>query len=341
MSDGGGAPASTGPSAPSSAATTGAAATAGAPWDRDDPSLAGLLLVDPTLDVGPGARRLMQLHLRARSRTLLKPFARLVSLAVVAVITAVKRLLPVEFSWHDGIDVLCIWFMRRFVAPEACAMLMRHFVIETNLLCFLARNARPGHTNDDGALPEPTLRPRRCADLGDRAVLRHDLNVYNLLHDLGTTPGVDVRTPRPLHTLDVSMLDTGPIEGDDGHDPHRRLLRLDIETALYLMNIPFCLFTTTKEYERGVNSFQLDQSFCAAFAGLTGDPAFLAWTPLKFPMFVTTWRDVPRDLYWHAAVDEMAHERLRRLVLAARQEGATTSPATTTPSTAASAAGAA
>jgi hypothetical protein len=293
-------------------------------WDRADPSLAGLLLIDPTSDVGAGARRLLQLHLRSWTRRTLKPFVRLLSLGSVAWITALKRVLPFEFSWHDGIDVLCIWFMKRFVAPEACAMLMRHFVVETNLLCFLARNARPGPGwgNDDGAIEEPTLRPRTCADLGDRAVIRHDLNVYNVLHDLGVTPGVDVRTPRPLHTLDVSMLDTGPIEGDDGHDPHRRFLRLDIETALYLMNIPFCLFTTTAEYERGVNSFQLDQSLCAAIAGITGDPAFLSWTPLKFAAYVTTWRDVPRDLYWHAAVDEMAHGRLKRIVLDAQAKHA-------------------
>ena len=297
-------------------------------WDRADPQLAGLLLVDPTSDVGEGAKRLMQLHLRSWSRRALKPFARLVSLGSVALITAIKRVLPLEFSWHDGIDVLCIWFMRRFVAPEACALLMRHFVVETNLLCFLARNARPapapghGHGNDDGAIEEPTLRPRRCADLGDRAVIRHDLNVYNVLHDLGVTKGVDVRTPRPLHTLDVSMLDAGPIEGDDGTDPHTRVMSLDIETSLYLMNIPFCLFTTTAEYERGVNSFQLDQSLCAAIAGITGDPAFLSWTPLKFAVYVSTWRDVPRDLYWHAAVDELAHTRLKRIVLEAKAKHA-------------------
>jgi hypothetical protein len=177
-------------------------------------------------------------------------------------------------------------------------------------------------TNEDGAMEEPTLRPRRCADLGDRAVIRHDLNVYNVLHDLGTVAGVDVRTPRPLHTLDVSMLEVGAIEGDDGGDPHRRWLHLDIETSLYLMNIPFCLFTTTNEYERGVNSFQLDQSLCAAIAGITGDPAFLSWTPLKFAVYVTTWRDVPRDLYWHAAVDELAHTRLKRIVLEATQKHA-------------------
>lgn len=287
-------------------------------WNRADPSIAALLLVDPTSDVGDGAQRLLQLHLRSWSRRALKPFVRLLSLASVMLITALKRVLPFEFSWHDGIDVLCIWFMKRFVAPEACALLMRHFVVETNLLCFLAKNARREHNNDDNAIEEPTLRPRQCADLGERAVIRHDLNVYNVLHDLGVTDGVDVRTPRPLHTLDVSMLDAGAIEGDDGHDPHWRVLRLDIETSLYLMNIPFCLFTTTNEYERGVNSFQLDQSLCAAIAGITGDPAFLSWTPLKFAVYVTTWRDVPRDLYWHAAVDEMIHTRLKRIVLEAK-----------------------
>jgi len=314
MSDGGAA----GPIPTTATTPTATTRTTTIPWDRADPSLAGLLLVDPTSDVGAGARRLLQLHLRSQTRRVLKPFVRLFSLVAVALITACKRVLPFELSWHNGIDVLCLWFMKRFVAPEACAMLMRHFVIETNLLCFLAKNARPGQTNDDGAIEEPTLRPRRCDDLGDRAVIRHDLNVYNVLHDLGVTAGIDLRTPRPLHALDVSMLDVGGIEGDDGRDPHTRLLHLDIETSLYLMNIPFCLFTTTAEYERGVNSFQLDQSLCAAIAGITGDPAFLSWTPLKFGAYVTTWRDVPRDLYWHAAVDELAHGRLKRLVLEAR-----------------------
>lgn len=285
------------------------------PWNRADPSLVTLLLVDPTLELPTDVRALIGAQISWRPRQLLRPLARVLSLIAVALIVAVKRLLPFEFSAHRAIDVLCIWFMRRLVSPGACALLMRHFVVETNLLAFLARNARMRRNDGDDAIQEPTLRPVVCEDLGNNAVILHDLNVYNLLFDLGTAADVDVLRPRPLHTLDVSMLQVPAIEGDGvTPDVRRRWLNLDIETALYLMNIPFCLFTTTQEYERGVNSFQLDESLCTAIANLSGDPVFRTWTPLKFSAYVTTWRDVPRDLFWHAAVNEFAHTRLARIV---------------------------
>ena len=281
-------------------------------WSRADPSLVTLLLVDPTLELPSDVRVLIGTQINWKPRGILRPLFRVVSLVVVAGITATKRILPFEFSAHRAIDVLCIWFMRRFVSAGACALLMRHFVVETNLLAFLARNAP---TAPGARIDEPDLRPLVCEDLGNNAVICHDLAVYNVLYDLGVTPGVDVRHARPLNSFDVSMLQVPPIEGDgDRPDPKRRWLNLDIETALYLMNIPFCLFTTTQEYIRGVNSFQLDESVCTAIANLTGDQVFRTWTPLKFSAYVTTWRDVPRDLFWHAAVNEFAHTRLRRIV---------------------------
>ena len=79
------------------------------------------------------------------------------------------------------------------------------------------------------------------------------------------------------------------------------------------MNIPFCLFTTKAEYERAVNSFQLDENLGAMLAGLTGDPTFKTWTPAPVPPGIAGWRDVPRELFWHAAVCEYAHTRLEQL----------------------------
>ena len=79
------------------------------------------------------------------------------------------------------------------------------------------------------------------------------------------------------------------------------------------MNVPFCLFTTEGEYERAVNSFQLDEGICAMLAGLTGDPIFRTWTPVHVPAWIAGCRDVPRELFWHAAVCEYAHTRLEQL----------------------------
>ena len=72
--------------------------------------------------------------------------ASLASRALVALICLLKRLLPFQFAAHGAMDRLCVWFLRRCVSPEAVELLVRHFIVETNLLNVLADNA-PGDPN--------------------------------------------------------------------------------------------------------------------------------------------------------------------------------------------------
>ena len=219
---------------------------------------------------------------------------------MVALIRLFKRVLPFEFRWHRGIDVLCVWFIRHFVSADAAELLARHFIVETNLLDFIA-----GNCGKD--VRGPTLRPSTIGALGNHAVIDHDIAVYGLVSDVART-GADVVTPRD--ELDFSALEVPVIDAELSRD---RWLELDVETALYLMNVPFCLFTTEAEYERAVNSFQLDEDICAMLAGLTGDPIFRTWTPVPVPAGMAGLRDVPGELFWHAAVCEYAHTRLEQL----------------------------
>ena len=112
----------------------------------------------------------------------------------MAVIVFVKRLLPFEFSNHDMLDKLGVWFLSRFVSPNGGKLLLRHFVVETNVIAFIARNA---------GLPEATLRPTSLEQLTDNAVVVHDLNVYELLAGL---EGEDLYQ-RGTWPLDYSMLE--------------------------------------------------------------------------------------------------------------------------------------
>ena len=91
------------------------------------------------------------------------------------------------------------------------------------------------------------------------------------------------------------------------------LLRLDIQTALCLMNIPFALCLTDDEYQRAVHSLRLDESLLAVLAELTGDPTFLRWRPGTPVVRVDSGLDVPRAVYEHAVICEYAHEYLRRI----------------------------
>jgi hypothetical protein len=225
-----------------------------------------------------------------------RPPARLLSRVLVAVIVLMKRMLPFEFSSHRLLDHLGIWFMSRFVSEEGGELLLRHFVIETNVLSFIARNS---------GLDEPTLRPVRLDQLDDSAVIVHDLNLYEVLAGLGGRP-----LPRPeLRTtpLDYSMLEVGPIVPST----KRRWMRLDLETGMCFMNIMFSLLTTSEEYRRAVHSLQLDESVLSILAELTGDEVFRSWKPAGYIPIVRTNRDVPRDLFAHAVIHEYAHARLR------------------------------
>ena len=262
--------------------------------------MSDVLLHDSTRPVSDAERALASRDLARWSHRALLPFARALSLAMVALIRLCKRVLPFQFRWHRGIDVLCVWFIRHFVSADAAELLARHFIVETNLLAFIA-----GNCGKD--VRAPTLRPSTIAALGNHAVIDHDIAVYTLVNDVALA-GADVVKPR--EELDFGAIEVPVI---DAERDRRRWLELDVETSLYLMNVPFCLFTTEDEYERAVNSFQLDEGICAMLAGLTADPIFRTWTPVSVPAWIGGSRDVPRELFWHAAVCEYAHTRLEQL----------------------------
>ncbi len=261
----------------------------------EGPGIWDALAGDPTFHFDRHALELLRRDDQRWSHAWVRPPARAVSRLIVGLVLLVKRLLPFEFSSHHLLDRLGIWFMSRFVSEEGGELLLRHFVIETNVLAFIARNS---------AIDEPTLRPLILEDLDDHAVIVHDLNLYEVLAGLDGRP-----LPRPEHREaphDYSMLTIDPIEPSS----RRRWLRLDLETGMCLMNIMFCLLTTTDEYRRAVHSLQLDESVLSIVAELTGDDVYRAWRPAGYVPVIRTNRDVPRDLFAHAVIHEYIHARL-------------------------------
>ena len=261
------------------------------------PSVWELMAVDPAVPMDRVALRLVISDQRRWSRTYVYPWLRVVSRVLVTLIAGGKRACPVRFAAHGVMDRLCLWFLRRFVSADAVTLLVRHFIVETNLLNFCVRNALPG-------APEVGLRPVTLAGLGDRAVIEHDLNVYRVLSRLGASGQAEARGG-----LDFGMLDIPPVDPEAWR---RRLLNLDIQTALCLMNIPFALCLTPEEYRRAVHSLRLDASLFTVLASLTGDDTFLSWRTGLPPVRVDSNVDVPAKVYEHAVLCEYAHARLRQ-----------------------------
>lgn len=263
---------------------------------------------DPTFHFDRRALRLLETDQTRWSHRFLRPPVRVMSRLAVALITVIKRVLPLEFSSHELLDRLGIWFLSRCVSEEGGELLLRHFVIETNVLAFIARNS---------GTVEPNLRPVTLDQLDDSAVIVHDLNLYEVLAGLRGR-----RLPRPeerTSPLDFSMLEISPMSPS----PKRRLLHLDLETGLCLMNIMFCLLTTSAEYRRAVHSLQLDESVLGCVAELTGDELFRSWKPAGYNPIVRTNRDVPRDLFAHAVIHEYTHARLLEHARRSRRCGST------------------
>ena len=272
-----------------------------------EPDVWDMMLVDPSVPIDPAVLRLIVRDQRRASRSYIYPWLRIVSRAAVTCIVAGKRLLPFQFRAHATMDWLCLWFLRRFVAPDAVSLLIRHFIVETDLLNFAVRNARvPG-------LAEVRLRPTALSGLGDNAVIEHDLNVYRVLLQLGAS---DRPTRRDAAELDFTMLD---VPATDPEPETRRLVNLDIQTALCLMNIPFALCLTSAEYRRAVHSMSLDTSLLFVLAELTGDQTFLGWHNGVQPVRLQGNVDVPATVYQHAVLCEYAHARLRQFAGSRRQ----------------------
>jgi hypothetical protein len=261
-------------------------------------SLWEVMAADPTIGMDRTTLRLVISDQRRLSRALLYPWLRVLSRVTVTVIVVSRRVCPVRFSAHATMDRMCLWFLRRFVSPTAVTLLIRHFIVETNLLNFCVRNAGlPGGAAVD-------LRPVTLSELGNRAVIEHDLNVYRVLSALGNAR---LSTQLRGSDLDFSMLEVPEIDPEPGT---RRLLNLDIQTALCLMNIPFAFCLTPGEYRRAVHSLRLDASLLSILAALTGDDTFLGWRTALPPVRVDSNIDVPETVYEHALICEYALARL-------------------------------
>ncbi len=264
---------------------------------RSDPSMWEAIFADPSVPLDRAVVRQIIDDQRRPSRRWLYPIAMVLSRVLVTIIRVLKRVLPFRWMPLGTMDFLCVWFLRRCVSPDAVDLLLRHFVIETNLVNFIIRNTPVG-------IEPVTLRPESLSELGDQAVVEHDVNVYDVLIALDAVPLV-ARDP-----LDFRQLDIPPL---DAERHRRRLVRLDIQTALCFMNIPFAVALSSDEYRRAVHSMRFDDSFLEILAVITGDDTFRHWKLAGMSLWMDSNVDVPRMVYRHALVCEYAHAQLVKL----------------------------
>jgi hypothetical protein len=264
---------------------------------RSDPSMWEAVYADPSIPLDRSLVTMIIDDQRRSSRRWLYPYARFVSRVLVAVLSLIKRVAPGRWMTLTTMDRLCLWFLRRFVAPDAVELLIRHFVVETNLVNFIINNT-------EAKIAPVTLRPTTLQGLGDNAVVEHDVNVYDLLIALE-----DVRVDAP-DQLDFTGVDVPPL---DPEPRRKRIMNLDIQTALCLMNIPFCMALSLEEFRRAIHSLRFDDSFLEILALVCEDDTFKHWKMGGLSLWMDTNVDVPQLVYRHALVCEYAHAHLMKL----------------------------
>jgi hypothetical protein len=287
------------------------------PRNRQNPSMYEAMAVDPNLHIGPESLARQVRNADTAQRRHLRPVVRLVCRLLILITVVVKRALPSNLGSERVLNWLGPRFLLHWCSPDTLDYILRHFLLETNLVNFVARNCGA----DDVA--EVGLLPTRAFDLGEHvdsdgsrlnAVIRHDVNIFNLVIDLGESATADVHTTRPWADLDFSMLTVPEI---DLQPEARRRMNLDLESALQLAILVLAVFLDKFTAERAVNSFQLDETLLASIANLTGDSTFRTWAPNKFGNWFGWTNDIARDFHWHMIVTEYAHTRLQWIAAAA------------------------
>jgi hypothetical protein len=282
--------------------------------DRRDPSLYDALLRDPVVPLSDEVKRVLVRDLRRPIRRALFPAIRVLVTWAIHVILFVKRVVPFRLASLSLLSATTAWISKRFASPEAQRILLRHFIIETQLVNFVARNASGGRA------PEADLVPTHVSQLGDHfgmnAIALHDANILNLFIDLGTLPDVDVNTRRELAELDFSMIEMPALQ----IETRTQWLNFDLPSVLYISALMIAVCFDDETIERAVNSFQFDESLLTAIANLTGEEPLRTLAPVKFSHWLgSPTGDPARDLHWHFLLHEQAYERMLRLKRAARQ----------------------
>ena len=289
------------------------------PRDRVNPSMYEAMAVDPNLHVDPDALRRQVRNADTMYRRHARPLVRWVCRVLIALTVMVKRVIPFKLGSERALNWLGPRFVLHWCSPDTMHYLIRHFIVETNLVNFVARNC-----GADDVL-EVNLSPTTAWEFGEHVdtdgsrlniVARHDANIYNLVIDLGESPTADVHTPRPWNELDFSMLEVPEV---DLAPDVKRWMNLDLESALYISLLTFAVLFDKETAERAVNSFQLDETLLASMAYLTGDPTFRTWAPVKFGNWLGWSNDIGRDFHWHMIVNEYAHTRLQWIAAAAAE----------------------
>ncbi|HEV7226650.1 MAG TPA: hypothetical protein VGN42_28340 [Pirellulales bacterium] len=286
--------------------------------DPRDPSPWLALYLDASVPFHEKAKASILLDVSSRSRQFLLPLIRPLCRLTICLFKILKTFIPnaISSSWllHHSIYLGLKWF----VSPHANYLVVRHFHIGTELLEFVASNAKGVDMKLTG------LRPNSLHDLVNDVFLQHDLNIYNFIIEINRQLKRQERDLEPVDELDYGCITDGdfPI----GEMPRGWLNFLDLQSAIEIYTPMYQLLLTDSDFWRAANSLQLDETIALYATTLINDPKFLGLVNNRHPIVPDSVLGTGRRLMLHGLAVELLHAHLVKQKRGQAKRKATTTP---------------
>ena len=270
--------------------------------DRNDPDPWLALELDPASPLDPRARTALARSQRSASRRFLAPAVKVVGRAATWLFCLLRHILPNGLQASGFLHRLIGWSMMAILKPEATYLVFRHFYIGSQVLAFMAKNAGLDVKEED-------LEPQDARAMFDNIFVKHDLNLYNALIELGAT-GKPIKTV-PFDQLDFSMIQ----DFDDRMDLPKPVWHrfIDMETALEGFAPLFALLLSRKDFDRAAHSLQFDATVGGILGQIVGLEGAAHMPTNRLPFMPEAKAFTARRLLIHGIESEVLYGMLRAM----------------------------
>ncbi len=239
------------------------------PTDPRDPDPWLALELDQSLPMDKDAKSALLRGQRSWSRRLLLPLVRPIARLSIILVQLLRLVLSEKLQSPWLLHRTIYWGLKYFVSADANRLILRHFNIGTEILCFIADNTGP--TEISTTTP---LRPRNLEDLLDNTFLIHDLNIFNFIIELNSKVSLDDLPPKALQEIDFGRISDTRFEFEGIPDKWHNIL--DLQTAIEIYTPLYALLLSDRDFWRASNSLQLDETIAIYVARIFGDSLHLS-----------------------------------------------------------------
>ena len=268
--------------------------------DPSDPSPWLALFLDRSLPMDNHAKAAFLTDASSRSRQFLLPIIRPFCRLAIILNQILKVLLPTVFSSSKVLHYLIYLGQKYFVSPEGNYIILRHFHLGSEILKFIAANAKNAEINLKAIRPE-VLRQIYTEEI----YVNHDLNLFNFVIQLNESLKKHQHDIVAKDPLDFSMIQQGDFNIREIRNGWTNVL--DVETAVEIYTPLFQLFLRDQDFWRAHHSLQFDETIGLYIAKILRNPNHLGLVNNKHPLSPLTGTKAAYRLMLHGISSELLH----------------------------------